>query len=81
VYQVNGAVQLTVSIDTAPYLPVEFSLLKICGKSAFNLGCGSCIFADLKRDKLYAERTVSAFERLLGLEMHEPKFHGGIGNC
>lgn len=40
----------------------------------------SCIFADLKRDKLYAERTVSAFERLLGLEMHEPKFHGGIGN-
>jgi flavin-dependent dehydrogenase len=40
----------------------------------------SCMFTDLKQDKLYAERTVTAFERLVGLQMHEPIFHGGIGN-
>ncbi len=40
----------------------------------------SCMFADFKRDKLYADRTVTAFERLVGLQMEKPRFHGGIGN-
>lgn len=40
----------------------------------------TCIFEQFKHEKKYVERTVSAFETLLGLEMIEPQFHGGIGN-
>lgn len=40
----------------------------------------SCIFADFKRESLYVERSVAAFERLAGLKMIEPRPHGGVGN-
>lgn len=40
----------------------------------------SCLFEDFKNKKQYVERTVAAFENLVGLEMQDPQFHGGIGN-
>ncbi|MDL1861464.1 FAD-binding protein [Betaproteobacteria bacterium PRO7] len=40
----------------------------------------SCLFADFKRESLYVERTVAAFERLAGLKMVDPQRHGGVGN-
>ncbi len=40
----------------------------------------SCIFSDFKQEKLYVERTINAFERLVGLKMNNPKPHGGYGN-
>jgi len=40
----------------------------------------SCMFTDFKREKLYVQRTVEAFERLVGLQMTNPRFHGGSGN-
>lgn len=40
----------------------------------------SCMFNDFKHQNLYAQRTVAAFERLLGLEMINPRPHGGVGS-
>jgi len=40
----------------------------------------SCMFAGFKQEKLYVQRTVAAFERLAGLQMMNPRFHGGSGN-
>jgi flavin-dependent dehydrogenase len=40
----------------------------------------SCMFAGFKQEKLYVQRTVAAFERLAGLQMTNPRFHGGSGN-
>lgn len=40
----------------------------------------SCMFGDFKREKLYVERTVGAFEKLVGLKMEDPMPHGGFGN-
>ncbi len=40
----------------------------------------SCMFADFKQEKLYVQRTVAAFQRLVGLQMDNPRFHGGSGN-
>ncbi len=40
----------------------------------------SCMFTDFKQEKLYVERTVTAFERLVGLKMDNPRPHGGVGN-
>ncbi len=40
----------------------------------------SCMFDDFKQEKKYVERTVAAFEELVGLKMIEPKSHAGIGN-
>lgn len=40
----------------------------------------SCMFDDFKHEKLYVKRTVAAFEKLVNLQMKDPKFHGGIGN-
>ncbi len=40
----------------------------------------SCMFSGFKQEKLYVERTVDAFRRLAGLEMINPKLHGGTGN-
>jgi len=40
----------------------------------------SCMFSGFKQERLYAERTVAAFQRLLGLEMINPQPHGGVGN-
>ena len=40
----------------------------------------SCMFSGFKSERLYVERTVEAFRRLAGLEMRDPRPHGGIGN-
>ena len=40
----------------------------------------SCMFSGFKREKLYVERTVDAFRRLVGLRMKNPQAHGGFGN-
>ncbi len=40
----------------------------------------SCMFSGLKQEKLYVQRTLDAFRRLVGLEMHNPQSHGGSGN-
>jgi len=40
----------------------------------------SCMFSDFKQEKLYVQRTVEAFQRLVGLEMRNPRRHGGSGN-
>lgn len=40
----------------------------------------SCMFSGFKQEKLYVERTVAAFQRLVGLEMQNPRVHGGVGN-
>lgn len=40
----------------------------------------SCMFAGFKQERLYVKRTVERFERLVGLEMRNPRPHGGVGN-
>jgi len=40
----------------------------------------SCMFTGFKQKALYVWRTVSAFERLAGLKMIDPRAHGGVGN-
>jgi len=40
----------------------------------------SCMFSGFKQEKVYVQRTIAAFERLLGLEMKNPLSHGGSGN-
>lgn len=40
----------------------------------------SCMFSGFKQEKLYVARTVDAFRRLVGLEMINPRPHGGVGN-
>ena len=40
----------------------------------------SCMFSGFKQEHLYVERTVAAFQRLAGLEMVNPRPHGGAGN-
>lgn len=40
----------------------------------------SCMFSGFKQEKLYVERTVAAFQQLVGLEMKNPRAHGGVGN-
>ena len=40
----------------------------------------TCMFSGFKREKEYVDRTVEAFENLVGLEMRNPKEHGGFGN-
>ena len=40
----------------------------------------SCMFSGFKQEKLYVERTLEAFQRLVGLEMKNPQPHGGSGN-
>lgn len=40
----------------------------------------SCMFSDFKHQSIYVQRTVAAFERLAGLEMINPKLHGGVGS-
>ncbi len=40
----------------------------------------SCMFSGFKQEKLYVQRTVEAFQRLVGLEMKNPQLHGGSGN-
>lgn len=40
----------------------------------------SCMFTGFKQEQLYVQRTVAAFQRLVGLQMHNPRPHGGVGN-
>ncbi len=40
----------------------------------------SCMFSGFKQEKLYVQRTLEAFQRLVGLEMKNSKPHGGSGN-
>ncbi len=40
----------------------------------------SCMFSGFKQEKLYVKRTVEAFESLVGLDMKDPRPHGGSGN-
>lgn len=40
----------------------------------------SCMFSGFKQEHVYVERTVAAFQRLVGLEMLNPRPHGGAGN-
>ncbi len=40
----------------------------------------SCMFSGFKQEKLYVTRTIEAFRRLVGLEMINPRPHGGVGN-
>lgn len=40
----------------------------------------SCMFTGFKHESRYVERTVAAFERLVGLRMNNPRPHGGVGN-
>jgi len=40
----------------------------------------SCMFTGFKQERLYVERTVERFGSLVGLEMRNPRPHGGVGN-
>lgn len=40
----------------------------------------SCMFSRFKQQQLYVRRTVSAFRQLVGLDMRNPRAHGGVGN-
>jgi len=40
----------------------------------------SCMFSGFKQEKIYVQRTIEAFERLVGLRMKDPRAHGGTGN-
>ncbi len=40
----------------------------------------SCMFSGFKEEKRYVQRTLEAFERLVGLKMDNPRPHGGSGN-
>jgi flavin-dependent dehydrogenase len=40
----------------------------------------SCMFSGFKQERMYVERTVNRFQRLVGLDMRNPRAHGGIGN-
>jgi len=40
----------------------------------------SCMFSGFKQEKIYVERTVDAFKQRVGLEMINPRPHGGVGN-
>jgi len=40
----------------------------------------SCMFSDFKQEKVYVQRTLDTFQRLVGLEMKNPVPHGGCAN-
>jgi len=40
----------------------------------------SCMFTGFKQEREYVQRTVEAFERLVGLRMRDIQPHGGVGN-
>jgi flavin-dependent dehydrogenase len=40
----------------------------------------SCMFSAFKQEQVHVERTVEAFGRLVGLQMNNPRPHGGVGN-
>ncbi len=40
----------------------------------------TCMFSGFKSERMYVQRTVERFRRVAGLEMREPRPHGGVGN-
>ncbi len=40
----------------------------------------TCMFSGFKQEKIYVEKTLQAFKRLVDLEMKNPVAHGGAGN-
>jgi len=40
----------------------------------------TCMFAGFKQERMYVERTVERFRRVVDVEMRNPHFHGGVGN-
>ena len=40
----------------------------------------TCMFSGFKQEKMYVKRTVEAFEKRVGMQMHNPQPHGGTGN-
>jgi len=40
----------------------------------------TCMFSHFKQEKLYVQRTVERFKKLVGLQMSNPVAHGGAGN-
>jgi flavin-dependent dehydrogenase len=40
----------------------------------------TCMFSSFKNERVYVERTLEAFRRLVGLEMRNARRHGGIAN-
>ena len=40
----------------------------------------SCMFSKFKREREYVARTIERFRKLVGLEMKNPRPHGGAGN-
>ena len=40
----------------------------------------SCMFSGFQKRHLHVERTVAAFRRLVGLEMRDPRPHGGVAS-
>lgn len=51
-------------------------LLIMAGKGTVK----TCMFSGFKQEKIYVERTLEAFQRLVNLEMKNPVAHGGAGN-
>lgn len=40
----------------------------------------SCMYSEFKREREYVARTIERFRKLVGLEMKNPRPHGGAGN-
>jgi flavin-dependent dehydrogenase len=40
----------------------------------------SCMFSGFKQERMYVERTIDRFRRLVDLDMRNPRPHGGVGN-
>jgi len=40
----------------------------------------TCMFSGFKQEKIYVERTIKRFEKLVNLKMKNPVAHGGAGN-
>jgi flavin-dependent dehydrogenase len=40
----------------------------------------SCMFHDFANQRVYVERTVERFRHLLGVDMRDARFHGGVAN-
>jgi len=51
-------------------------LLTMCGRGTVK----SCMFGGFKQERDHVQRTVKAFQRLVGLRMRNPRPHGGVGN-
>lgn len=57
--------------------PQGYAYLLVMGKRGT---LKSCMFRGFKQEQLYVRRTLEAFQRLVGPEIHNPQPHGGAGN-